>query len=609
VDRVELQLKRIVNSTAQYWNGTNWITSPENLLATLSPGRGSSNVSWIKSAGWPTGANLPDTTYYLQSQVVDRAGQATQINTSFIKVTDTSVPTISYTSSATAPAGTTPLNGSTLTSSVFPTITGVAADSPSGVAKVELFIYRPTSTAGVNEFWSGSSWIVPGNGVTAPKLPATLNPAGGGANVTWSVSANLPSGANYGDGTYYLRAWVYDRVNNGAFAFTGFTKIADSTVPTISYTTSATTPAGTTPVSGSTITGGAFPVITGVAADSPTGVKRVELFIYRGTGTSGVFEFWNGTSWIVPGNGVPTPKLPATLNPPAGGANVSWSVSSGLPGGANYADGTYYLRAWAYDRANNGASAFMAYTKRADSIAPTISYTTSATTPAGTTPDSGSTMTGSAFPVISGVAADSPSGVAKVELFIYRGTGTAGVNEFWSGSSWIVPGNGVPAPKLPAVLNPAGGGASVSWSVSANLPGGSFYRDGIYYLRAWAYDRANNGASVLTSFRKSTVAGVADAQSTVTLSTAEASVSSQSLRLTFTGALNQAAAQNVAHYTLSVNGQPVAAQSAVYEASTFTVTLLLPEGSLPLGSRVTASWRVRDASGAPVNGQTTLQAE
>jgi hypothetical protein len=128
---------------------------------------------------------------------------------------------------------------------------------------------------------------------------------------------------------------------------------------------------------------------------------------------------------------------------------------------------------------------------------------------------------------------------------------------------------------------------------------------------ATAYDKANRTAAVSSSFKKVTVSGMAapTSQSSATLTAAEAWSSNQSIRLTFSGALEQAAAENRANYNLSVEGQTVALGSAVYDKATRTVTLLLAEGTLQAGDSVNISWSLRDAAGAPVQGQAKLQAQ
>jgi len=259
--------------------------------------------------------------------------------------TDTVLPTLSFTTATTTPVGTTPVNGGTVYNSM-PAITGVAADAGSGVAKVELKLYRATATAGVFEYWNGAAW-----GSAVVYLPTVLNPAAGGATVSWTRNAGLPGGANLPDGTYYLAANATDRAGKVAGVTMSFKAMADTTVPSASFTTATTTPGGTTPVPGGTVFT-SMPAITGVAADAGSGIAKVELKMYRATATAGVFEYWNGTAWSTT-----VAPLPATLSPAAGGANVTWSRGSSWPSGAALPIGTYYLAVAAFDKAGRTGGA------------------------------------------------------------------------------------------------------------------------------------------------------------------------------------------------------------------------------------------------------------
>jgi hypothetical protein len=503
---------------------------------------------------------------------------------------DSTVPTVSFTTASTTPAGTTPVSGSTIYN-VMPTITGVAADSGSGVAKVELRLHRVVNS--VTEFWNGTAW-----GTTQVRLAATLNPTTGGANVSWSKGSGWPTGGNLSEGTYYLTAYATDKAAKVAAVTSSFKVLSDTVVPTVSFTTASTTPAGTTPVSGSTIYN-VMPTITGVAADSGSGIAKVELRLHRVVNS--VTEFWGGTSW-----GTTQVKLAATLNPANGGANVSWSKGAGWPTGGNLSEGTYYLTAYATDKGAKVASASSNFKLLNDTTVPTVSFTTASTTPAGTTPVSGSTIY-NVMPTITGVAADSGSGVAKVELRLHRVVNS--VVEFWNGTAWTTT-NSV---RVAAVLNPTTGGANVSWSKSDSWPTGANLTDNTYYLTAYAYDKVGKIASASSNFKKASSAPltqpVVASPSSVMLSTVQAWEDSQSIELTFTGALEPQTASRNANYIASVNGVAVEVQNAVYNTADTSVTLQLAVGTLQKSDVVNISWNLQDSSGKPVTGQTKLQAE
>jgi CSLREA domain-containing protein len=378
----------------------------------------------------------------------------------------------------------------------------------------------------------------------------------------------------------------------------------DVTAPTVRFTTSVTTPTGTTPANGSTIYN-AMPAITGTATDAGSGISKVLLRLYRlKAGTTNNYEYWNGTGWIST-----VFYFTTTLNPTTGGANVSWSKNSGWPTGTDFSDGTYYMVATAYDKANKIAAVSSSFKKLTDNELPTVRFTTSATTPAGTTPVKGSTITG-AIPAITGVAADAGSGISKVLLRLYRlKAGTTNTYEYWNGTSWIST-----VFYFTTTLNPATGGANVSWNKNSGWPTGIDYSDGTYYMVATAYDRANKTAAVSSSFKKATVAGLApsatgSAPGAVTLSTAQALADGQSIKLSFTGALNSTSASQTTNYSVRVNGTPVEVQKATYEGASSAVTLQLSAGTLEVGDAVTVSWNLRDSSGQMVSDQTELTVE
>jgi hypothetical protein len=460
-------------------------------------------------------------------------------------------------------------------------------------------LYRLKSgTTNTYEYWNGTSWIS-----TVFYFTTTLNPAAGGANVSWSQGGDWPTGGNLTDGTYYMVATAYDKANKTAAVSSSFKVLNDSVAPTVRFTTSATTPVGTTPVSGSAVYH-AMPTITGEAADNGSGVAKVELRLHRVVNS--VVEFWSGTSW-----GATQVRFAATLNPATGGANVSWSKGSGWPGGANLSENTYYLTAYATDKAAKIASASSNFKVFSDTVVPTVSFTTASTTPVGTTPVSGSTIY-NAMPTITGVAADSGSGVAKVELRLHRVVNS--VVEFWNGTAW-----GTTQVKLAATLDPTTGGANVSWSKSDGWPTGANLTDNTYYLTAYAYDKVGKVASASSNFKKATnTSGSTSGNemlsaSGVKFSAGEAWVSNQSIRLSFSGALEQVTAENRANYHVSIStpvsiSQAVTVKSALYDKATRTITLLLAEDSLEAGNMVSVKWSLRDGSGAPLNGQAELQA-
>jgi len=374
--------------------------------------------------------------------------------------------------------------------------------------------------------------------------------------------------------------------------------------PTAAFTNAMTTPVGTTPVNNGTVYN-RLPVITGTAADADSGVAKVELQLYRASSTAGVDEYWNGSAWIVPATGAAPPRLTTSISPTGGGANVSWGVNVDPPA-ASFGDGVYFLRAFPTDKAGRqGASSTVRFTKATDAIAPTVSFTTATTNPAGITPANNGTSTEEEMPVITGVAADAGSGIAKVELQLYRASLTPGVNEYWNGTEWIVPTSSVPTPFLSTGLSPAGGGTSVGWSKSSGFPTDTNFENGIYFLRAFATDGVGKRtASSIIRFTQAaveeeemmtsetqggstpSVSAQAAQSSDVKLSSAVVHSSGPSIELAFSGALDSKVAQEVEHYTVEVNGVAISIESATYNAATKTVTLGLPSTSLKAGADV-----------------------
>jgi hypothetical protein len=236
-----------------------------------------------------------------------------------------SVTSATYTiaSDVTAPAVavTSPANGATVTA--LPTFKGTASDNTggSGMDRVELVFRRASD----NARWNGSAWISTDWG-----LPCTLS----GSN--WTCTGTLPSGANLVDGTYYPKAVAYDKAGNASVAEISI-KLSrgDKTAPTVKITS---------PTTGSTIT--SLTKITGIATDTGSGMKKVDLVIRRVSDS----KQWNGSAWVTTSTdfGLPT-KLSGT------GWTVTSPLTNGatLPAGSNLPKGSYELKAVGYDNAGN----------------------------------------------------------------------------------------------------------------------------------------------------------------------------------------------------------------------------------------------------------------
>ncbi|MDF2440865.1 MAG: hypothetical protein JWN98_1849 [Abditibacteriota bacterium] len=95
-------------------------------------------------------------------------------------------------------------------------------------------------------------------------------------------------------------------------------------------------------------------------------------------------------------------------------------------------------------------------------------------------------------------------------------------------------------------------------------------------------------------------------RSTVALSTAEAQSASGSVQLSFTSALDAAAASDVGNYTVEVNGEAVAIESIRIQNTGRAVSLLLPEAAFNANDLIRVTWNLRDGAGRTVSGAAGL---
>ncbi|MBV9467893.1 MAG: hypothetical protein JO316_15420 [Abitibacteriaceae bacterium] len=148
------------------------------------------------------------------------------------------------------------------------------------------------------------------------------------------------------------------------------------------------------------------------------------------------------------------------------------------------------------------------------------------------------------------------------------------------------------------------------WARRIGLPAGSDLQAGDYRLLAVAVDGAGNRAQATGTFTvPSNMTAKTPATSTIALSTAKASVATNSVQLRFLGALDAESAGDAVHYTVTVNGMVVMVESAGYDATNRSVTLGLPDGSLHVGDKVLVKWSgLLDARQQTLMGQTSLMA-
>lgn len=198
--KVTLVIQRLSDNLC--WKGTSWSAGEYGLPTTLSGG------TWRFNGPFPTGANLPDGAYQIKAVAWDNAGNSASVKNTIN--TDSRSPLVTITSHAT---------NARITN--LTTVSGTVAERGvgSGVEKVNFTIIRLSD----NLQWNGWRWVDYNTGI-----PTTLN----GAN--WTISnglpslALMPSGSNFVNGNYQLKAVAYDAVGNSNVVLVPFTKVSSS---------------------------------------------------------------------------------------------------------------------------------------------------------------------------------------------------------------------------------------------------------------------------------------------------------------------------------------------------------------------------------------------
>lgn len=192
-----------------------------------------------------------------------------------------------------------------------------------------------------------------------------------------------------------------------------------------------------------------------------------------------------------------------------------------------------------------------------------------------------------------GTASDGGSGLESVTAVLYRyGAGTTPAGYWAGGSTWTTSYSA-------SNERPASGTSNWSVALPTVLPMK-------YYVRATAKDKVGNIKSSSNIIYNKTGVGVSSigSVSPVLLSTAAVTATTSSVRLIFSGALDVDSALDASRYSVLVNGRAVPVESTSYGASTFSVTLLLPESSLRAGDSVTIVWKqLLDVKSRPLDGR------
>jgi hypothetical protein len=278
--------------------------------------------------------------------------------------------------------------------------------------------------------------------------------------------------------------------------------------------------------------------------------------------SSGAYEWWDGTTWVTN-----IFFRMSTLDSVAG----AWRLS-GLPAGGDLVDGAYAVRAVAFDN-NNQSTTVQTYFSL-DRVKPVITVTT---------PANGATLSG--FSLIGGTVVDSGSGIRRVDVVLKR----LSDGFRWAYTEWLNKETGNQA----TVSN-------TNWGLNTNLPSGDNLPDGLYEIKGVAFDKANNVDVdiIQVTINKGTArvsgtgvsATLQSGTSEVQLSTIIPSGRDSIITMTFTGPLDATTASDKRRYFIAVNGNPVAAESAVYNAKSNTVTLVMTDSTLREGDEIQVSW-------------------
>lgn len=191
-----------------------------------------------------------------------------------------------------------------------------AATNGSGIASVTVSLSRLKVGTTTSEYWNGATWG------TQRVYVATNYTASSGA---WQWSDNVPLGAALVDGKYTLIARALDNSTLTKTQTVNFT--LDRTAPTVTIST---------PGNGVTLSG--FSQVTGAFTEGGSGIDRVDLVIRRASDN----KRWSFTTWVAFETGISTVI-----------SGTNWTCSQYLPSGADLANGLYYLKAVALDKAGN----------------------------------------------------------------------------------------------------------------------------------------------------------------------------------------------------------------------------------------------------------------
>jgi hypothetical protein len=280
--------------------------------------------------------------------------------------------------------------------------------------------------------------------VTVTGSGTTYTVAIGGMNATGTVIAAIPAGA------------ATDAAGNANTA-------ATSTDAAVTYDITAPASAVTVPANAAGVN--ALASISGAASDTGSGVAVVLVSLKRGSDN----KYWDGSSsWVS------TEQLLGTIG------TASWSRSTGLPSGANLADGSYTARSVATDSVGNVQTTVTTSNFTVESTAPA---TTSVTSPV-----DGAVYTASTVPAtFSGSAADNAGGLGLNTNSTAFTLQRAIDGFYWNGTTWQAA-----MFNLAATNSATTSGTATTWTDNVTLPVWSSEAVTAYTVRATATDKAGN---------------------------------------------------------------------------------------------------------------------
>ena len=224
----------------------------------------------------------------------------------------------------------------------FTTVTGTVKETAgagqgiSGVDRVGVILMK--TIRGVTYYWNGTTW---GTTTTSAQLTSTLSPVVNESDsFTWTLTGTLPVGNDLQPARYAVRIYAYDKAGNLDSTLTRYFYIGtDRTDPTATLAV----PAAGASLPGLTQISGTVLEAQGPAGEDTSGVGRAVITLTRPAAAGGV-EYWKSTApvgWqsaLVYLIAIPDTQAPGT-----------WSITTGLPTGANLPNGNYEIRMFGDD--------------------------------------------------------------------------------------------------------------------------------------------------------------------------------------------------------------------------------------------------------------------